>query len=251
MTPEPAASTPDGPASSAAGDAAWRRSPLYDAHEALGAKLVPFGGWLMPLAYSDGTLAEHRACRTSAVMFDVSHLGTVRVQGADAFAALQSELTNDLRKIEPGRAQYTHLLDAEDGSVLDDIIVWWLDDDVFDVMPNASNTARVRAVLHGTDTTEGRAVIAVQGPQARQMLAGIAPEAAAVGRFRVTPFTWHGVTCTAAGTGYTGEDGVECAIAADHALDVLAGVARCAHHPGRVGSARHLAPRGRPAVARP
>ena len=97
----------------------------------------------MPLAYPSGTVAEHRACRKAAVAFDVSHLGTVRVEGPAAFDHLQHSLSNDLRKIAPGRAQYTHLLDAT-GSVADDIIVWWVDDERFDVMPNASNTSRVR-----------------------------------------------------------------------------------------------------------
>src|SRR6202034_4548865 len=87
-----------------------RRSPLHSAHVALGAKMVPFGGWEMPLAYPDGTVAEHRACRTSAVVFDVSHLGTVRVTGPDAFDHLQYSLSHDLRKISPGRAPYTQLL---------------------------------------------------------------------------------------------------------------------------------------------
>ena len=84
-----------------------RHSPLDAAHRALGAKLVPFGGWEMPLAYADGTLAEHLACRHRAVAFDVSHLGTVRVTGPDALERLQLALTNDLGKIGPGRAQYT------------------------------------------------------------------------------------------------------------------------------------------------
>src|SRR3954468_385922 len=114
-----------------------RTSPLDAAHRALRAKMVPFGGWGMPLSYAGGTLAEHRACRHGAVAFDVSHLGTVRVQGAGALAALQGALTNDLTRVAPGRAQYTHLLDPDDASVLDDIIVWWVADDVFDVMPNA------------------------------------------------------------------------------------------------------------------
>ena len=97
----------------------------------------------MPLSYLSGTLAEHRACRTDAVVFDVSHLGTLRVTGDGAYDRLQQAFTNDLARIGPGRTQYTHLLD-EDGSVLDDIIVWWTDEDSFDVMPNASNTDRVR-----------------------------------------------------------------------------------------------------------
>jgi aminomethyltransferase len=192
-------------------------SPLVDAHRRLGAKLVEFGGWDMPLAYPHGTLSEHRACRTGAVAFDVSHLGTVRVEGMDAFDQLQGSLSNDLRRVAPGRAQYTHLLDEEDASVVDDIIVWWVDDGVFDVMPNASNTERVVSAIGGTDTTDSRAIIAIQGPDARRRLATIAPDAAAIPRFRVGTFDWQGVSCRVAGTGYTGEDGVECALPADRA----------------------------------
>ena len=200
-----------------------QHSPLDAVHRALGAKMVPFGGWDMPLSYPAGTLEEHRACRNGAVAFDVSHLGTVRVQGAGAHEALQRTLTNDLDKVEPGRAQYTHLLDPADASVVDDIIVWWLAPDVFDVMPNASNTGGVRDALADAagaggltveDTTAGRAIIAVQGPQARERLATVAPDAAAVGRFRVAPFEFAGHDCVVAGTGYTGEDGVECAVPA-------------------------------------
>jgi aminomethyltransferase len=194
-----------------------RHTALIDAHRELGAKLVGFGGWEMPLSYPDGTIAEHRACRQDAVVFDVSHLGTVRVAGDDAFQRLQAALSNDLRKIGPGRAQYTHLLDDADGSVIDDIIVWWLADGLFDVMPNASNTERVVAAIGGTDTTDTRCIIAVQGPHARAALATVAPQAASVPRFGVGTFEWHGVPCLAAGTGYTGEDGVECAVPAHEA----------------------------------
>ena len=194
-----------------------RTSPLDAAHRALGAKMVPFGGWDMPLSYPDGTLAEHRACRTEAVAFDVSHLGTVRVEGPGSLERLQAALTNDLGKIAPGRAQYTHLLDESDASVLDDIIVWWLDDEVFDVMPNASNTDRVVAAIGGQDVTASRAIIAIQGPSARDRLATIAPEAAAIGRFRVGTAPVAGTICTVAGTGYTGEDGLELAVPASAA----------------------------------
>src|SRR4051794_1377732 len=176
--------------------------------------MVPFGGWEMPLSYPSGTLAEHRSCRTDAVAFDVSHLGTVRVQGAGAYEALQAALTNDLGKIGPGRAQYTHLLDPEDASVVDDIIVWWVTPEQFDVMPNASNTDRVVAAVGGTDVTAERAIVAVQGPEARQRLAAVVPEATTVPRFGVAPFKWNGEACVIAGTGYTGEDGVECAVPA-------------------------------------
>jgi aminomethyltransferase len=204
----------------AAEDGPLRHTALIDAHRKLGAKLVEFGGWEMPLAYPRGTVAEHRACRQNAVIFDVSHLGTVRVTGPGSFDLLQVSLSNDLAKIGPGRAQYTHLLAEDDGSVVDDIIVWWLADDVFDVMPNASNTDRVLHAIGGEDITSTRCIIAVQGPHARAALAGISAEAAAVRRFGVTPFTWRGVECTAAGTGYTGEDGVECAVPDDVAPEL-------------------------------
>jgi aminomethyltransferase len=193
-----------------------RTSPLDAVHRELGAKLVPFGGWEMPLSYPSGTLAEHRECRAGAVVFDVSHLGTVRVEGPAAFDHLQATLTNDLRKIGPGRAQYTHLLD-DDGSVLDDIIVWWAGDERFDVMPNASNTDRVVAAIGGDDVTASRAVLAVQGPDARERLRPIAPEVTGLPRFAVAPFEWQGVAGWAAGTGYTGEDGIELAVNADTA----------------------------------
>ena len=216
-------------------DGPFRQSPLYKAHVTLGAKMVPFGGWEMPLAYPLGTLAEHRACRASAVVFDVSHLGTVRVTGPDAFDHLQYSLSNDLRKISPGRAQYTHLLDVT-GSVTDDIIVWWVDEERFDVMPNASNTSRVVAAIGGDDVTDERAILAVQGPRARALLATVAPEAAVVPRFAVARFTWEGVTCLVAGTGYTGEDGVECAVPREAAEEFWAAVVATGVTPAGLGA---------------
>ncbi len=160
----------------------------------------------MPLAYPTGTIAEHRACREGSVAFDVSHLGTVRVVGPDAFEHLQRSLTNDLRRVHPGRAQYTHLLD-EDGSVVDDLIVWWVDEERFDVMPNASNTSAVVDAIGGHDVTAGRAVVAVQGPEARARLAAVSPAAAEVHRFCVDRFEWDGATCLVAGTATPGRTG--------------------------------------------
>jgi aminomethyltransferase len=194
---------------------ALRCSPLDARHVALGARLVPFGGWAMPLQYT-GVLEEHRACREHAVVFDVSHLGTVEFSGPGARDALQWLLTNDLGRIGPGRAQYTHLLDPDDAHVVDDIIVWWVAPDRFFVMPNASNTDRLAAAaveaaghtsdgFEVVDITPSRAVLAVQGPEARKLLAAVSDDAAAVPRFEVASVgEW-----TVAGTGYTGEDGVE------------------------------------------
>jgi aminomethyltransferase len=214
---------------------ALRHSPLDAEHRGLGAKMVPFGGWDMPLAYPSGTLAEHRACREDAVAFDVSHLGTVRVDGADAFEHLQRVLTNDLRKIGPGRAQYTHLLD-DDASVLDDIIVWWVADDRFDVMPNASNTERVVGAIGGKDVTATRAIVALQGPSARQQLRSVAPAAAEVPHFGVAAFDWNGTPCLVAGTGYTGEDGVECAVPSEAAPDFWNAVVNAGFVPAGLGA---------------
>jgi aminomethyltransferase len=213
-----------------------RTSPLDAVHRALGAKMVPFGGWDMPIQYSTGTLAEHGACRAGVAAFDVSHLGTVRVTGPGALERLQRALTNDLGKIAPGRAQYTHLLDEADASVLDDIIVWWLGEDRFDVMPNASNTSRVLEAIGGEDVTASRAIIAVQGPEARARLQAVAPEAAAVRRFRVAEVEVLGRSCVVAGTGYTGEDGVELAVPADHAEAVWTAVTGAGATPAGLGA---------------
>ncbi|HEV3329084.1 MAG TPA: glycine cleavage system aminomethyltransferase GcvT [Acidimicrobiales bacterium] len=214
---------------------ALRRTALYDVHAALGAKLVGFGGFEMPLAYPSGTVAEHLACRGDAVVFDVSHLGTVRVAGPDALGRLQLALCNDLSKVGPGRAQYTQLLNDE-GGVLDDIIVWWVNDDRFDVMPNASNTSRVLAAVGGDDVTGGRTVLAVQGPRARERLATIGAEASAVGRFRVAAATVAGRTAMVAGTGYTGEDGVEVAVDNDDAEAVFAALVAAGVVPAGLGA---------------
>jgi len=189
-----------------------RTTALIESHRRLGAKLVEFGGWEMPISYPTGTIAEHLACRNSAVIFDVSHLGTVRIEGPQAFDTLQKVLSNDLRKIGPGRTQYTHLLDPDTADVLDDIIVWWVDENVFDVMPNASNTDRVVQYLGGVDTTQARCVIALQGPLARQTMSTISRAASEVGRNHVQTIEIMGSVCVVAGTGYTGEDGLEIAV---------------------------------------
>jgi len=211
-------------------------SPLDAVHRALGAKMVPFGGWEMPVAYPSGTIDEHLACRRDAVVFDVSHLGTVRVEGPDALGLLQAAFTNDLLKIGPGRAQYTHLLDEADASVLDDIIVWWVRDEVFDVMPNASNTDGVRAAIGGVETTRDRAVLAIQGPRAKERLAQVFPSAAEVGRFRVAELSWQGAHCTVAGTGYTGETGVEIAVPVAAATDLWNAVVGAGIMPAGLGA---------------
>ena len=225
-----------------------RLSPLDAVHRSIGAKMVPFGGWDMPLSYEEGTLAEHRACRHSAVVFDVSHLGTVRVTGPDAFEVLQRAFTNDLHRIAPGRAQYTHLLDQDDASVVDDIIIWWVDPETFDVMPNASNTDRVTGALEqivmsmdgitidAGDITSERAILAVQGPQARSLLSTVDEAIASVKRFDVRRLEWQGAALVVAGTGYTGEDGVEIAVPATHAAALWSALTSAGITPAGLGA---------------
>jgi len=210
--------------------------------------MAPFGGWEMPISYPTGTIEEHRACRHEAVMFDVSHLGTVRVTGPGAHAVLQRAFTNDLDRIEPGRAQYTHLLDPEDASVLDDIIVWWIDVEHFDVMPNASNTDRITEVLSGSaqrseidavdavDVTSQRAVIAVQGPRAREHVEQVVGGSGSVGRFRVATIDWRGSKIIVAGTGYTGEDGLELAVPVDRCVELWNALADSGVIPAGLGA---------------
>ena len=193
-------------------------------------------------------MAEHHACRHGAVIFDVSHLGTVRVSGVDAFDILQRAFTNDLGRIEPGRAQYTHLLDEADASVLDDIIIWWVDDETFDVMPNASNTQRVtdaiaqeahalgKVAFEAHDITATRAILAIQGPDARQRLSTVSAAAASVPRFDVASVEWNGVDLIVAGTGYTGEDGVEISVPVSSAADLWNGVVGVGVKPAGLGA---------------
>ena len=226
-----------------------RTSPLDAEHRALGAKLVEFGGWEMPIQYR-GVLDEHRACRTDSVAFDVSHLGSLRLNGTGAYARLQCAFTNDLARIAPGRAQYTHLLDPDDAHVVDDIIVWWVGAEEFLVMPNASNTARIVGALSGSDSdatnaadateivdvTVDRAVIAVQGPNARERMRTVCDAMADVGRFTVAPVEWNGAACIVAGTGYTGEDGIEIHVPREHAPELWRAVLNAGVTPAGLGA---------------
>ena len=165
------------------------------------------------------------AARSSSTSATSAPCGSTSAGALDDAAGARSPTT--WPRSAPGRAQYTHLLDGDDGSVLDDIIVWWVDDEWFDVMPNASNTDRVLGAVGG-DGRDRRPGHHRRAGSRRP--AGcwppVAPEAAAVGRFRVTRFAWDGVECLAAGTGYTGEDGVELSVPADGGAGAVAGGAR-------------------------
>jgi aminomethyltransferase len=159
-----------------------RQSPLHDRHEALGAKMAEFGGWQMPLEYV-GVIKEHNAVRDAVGVFDVSHLGKVVVRGAGAADLVNDTLSNDLRKIGPGKAQYTLCCDAETGGIVDDMIVYLHTDERVLLVPNASNTTEVvRRLRAEADSREGvavddhhdsHAVLAVQGRHSDAVLRGV------------------------------------------------------------------------------
>src|ERR671920_552325 len=159
---------------------AARRSPLHARHVAAGAKFAVFGGWEMPLQYPGGVLEEHAAVRGSVGVFDVSHLGKVRVTGDGAAAHVNATLTNDLGRIGPGRAQYTLCCDESTGGIVDDLIAYLHGDDEVLLVPNAANSAEVArrlaaAAPRGVDVRDehaDHAVLAVQGPLADEVLAG-------------------------------------------------------------------------------
>jgi aminomethyltransferase len=179
-----------------------RRTPLYERHAALGARLVPFAGWEMPVQYTSIS-EEHRAVRTSAGVFDVSHMGQLRLEGDGSHEYLQARLSNDLDRIESGQAQYT-LLTNERGGVVDDLIAYRRGEDDYLLIVNASNVEPDHAALSETeDVSADWALLAVQGPEALERL-----------DLEVEPFTFRedevlGVRCLVAGTGYTGERGCE------------------------------------------
>ena len=153
-----------------------RRTPLFERHVALGARMVPFAGWEMPVQY-EGVIPEHRAVRTGAGVFDVSHMGEIEVEGPTARDLLQSALSNDIDRLEPGDAQYT-LLTTEIGGIIDDLIVYRLDEHRFLLVVNASNREAVfeslkERELRGSDVrdvSDEFALLAVQGPSALERL---------------------------------------------------------------------------------
>ena len=194
------------------------RTPLHDRHVALGARMVPFVGWEMPVQYA-GVIPEHRAVRTDAGVFDVSHMGEIEVEGPRARELLQSLLSNDLDRIGPGRAQYT-LLTNEHGGIVDDLIVYELDPHRYFLIVNASNTQTVFAWLKErevrgsevSDRSSEYGLLAVQGPRAIERL-GL-PEAPA---FTFDEGEVDGVPVMVNRTGYTGEAGCELLCAAEDA----------------------------------
>jgi aminomethyltransferase len=188
--------------------------PLEERHRQLGASFAEFGGWSMPVSYA-GTVSEHTATRTTVGLFDVSHLGKALVRGPGAAEYVNSAFTNDLRRIGPGKAQYT-LCCNDSGGVIDDLIAYYVSDDEIFLVPNAANTAAVvdalveRAPAGLTITNEHRsyAVLAVQGPKSAEVVGGLGLPTE-MDYMGYADAQFNGVTVPVCRTGYTGEQGYE------------------------------------------
>lgn len=199
-----------------------RDSPLAALHADLGAKMVPFAGYAMPVQYGAGIVAEHLHTRSQAALFDVSHMGQIVLRGAGAAAALERLVPGDIRGLASGDMRYTLLTD-ETGGILDDLMVTHAGDHLFLVV----NAARKRADLaHLTRALDGlcgvepmfaRALLALQGPAAAAVLARHAPDSAGLGFMTGRSMPVAGFPCMVSRSGYTGEDGFEISVAADDA----------------------------------
>jgi len=203
-----------------------KKTPLYQAHVAAGARLVPFAGWEMPVEY-DGIRAEHLRVRSACGVFDVSHMGEIETEGPQAADLLQRLLSNDVSKIQVGGAQYSCLC-REDGGVLDDLFTYRLAEDRYLTVTNAANHERdlewfeahaVEFEAEVRDRIDSFAMLAVQGPEARAIVSRIT-DGELPKRFRTSELSVAGSPTLVCGTGYTGEDGVELLMPADDARTV-------------------------------
>jgi aminomethyltransferase len=200
-------------------DAPLHRTPLHDLHVSLGAKLVPFAGYAMPLQYGGGIMAEHLHTRAAAGLFDVSHMGQVRLDGAGAAAALETLVPGDIAGLKPGRMRYT-LFTNPAGGILDDLMVTHAGDHWFLVVNAARkehDVAHLRAGLAGKaklTPLADRALLALQGPAAAAVLRRIAPAAGELAFMSGAAIAVEGAACFITRSGYTGEDGFEISVPA-------------------------------------
>jgi len=209
-------------------EATLKRTPLHDEHVRLGAKLVPFAGYEMPVQYPTGIVAEHRAVRESVGMFDVSHMGELEIRGPQALDWVQQVVSNDASKIEVGQAQYAAICN-EQGGVIDDCITYRFDDRYM-IVVNASNLEKDRTWIQRfadrfdatlTDRSEEIGLIALQGPKAASVLERLTEtDLDRIGYYRFAEGTVDGRNAIISRTGYTGEDGFELYVGAEDAAHV-------------------------------
>ncbi len=222
--------------------AALKRTPLYEAHVAAGARLVPFAGFQMPVQY-EGVRVEHLAVRSACGVFDVSHMGEVETSGPEAEALLQHLLSNDVSKLAVGGAQYS-VLCREDGGILDDLFTYRLADDRYLTVTNAANHERDFAWFEEhargfdaevVDAIDDYAMLAVQGPEARSIVADLA-ESELPSRMHTAALGIAGAQVLVCGTGYTGEDGVELLLAPERAAEVWGALTAGGARPAGLGA---------------
>jgi glycine cleavage system T protein len=192
-------------------------TPLDGFHRALGGKMVPFAGYAMPVHYPTGILAEHLHTRAAAGLFDVSHMGQVVIEGENPAAALEALVPGEVIGLGIGKTRYSVFTNAE-GGILDDLMISKLSDNRLFLVVNAAckdaDFAHMRANLKGVTVRwfEDRALLALQGPKAAEVMAGLAPEAAAQAFMTIRDYPVAGIACLVTRSGYTGEDGYEISV---------------------------------------
>ncbi|MEO1190488.1 MAG: glycine cleavage system aminomethyltransferase GcvT [Pseudomonadota bacterium] len=199
-----------------------QRTPLYDLHQELGAKLVDFAGWLLPVSYPLGIMGEHRHCRAKAALFDVSHMGQIELAGAQAATALERLVPSALAELPEGKTRYS-LFTNQAGGTEDDLMIAKTGEDLFLVVNGARRAhdlALLRAGLDGLEPQllSDRALLAIQGPAAEAVLAPLAPEAASLLFMETMLCDVAGQPCRLSRLGYTGEDGFEISVPAEGAM---------------------------------
>jgi len=225
-------------------DASLKRTPLYDAHVALGAKMVPFAGFEMPVTYPAGISAEHKAVRERVGVFDVSHMGEFEVTGPDRNAFVQRVTCNDVAALRTGQAQYSGILTTQ-GTFVDDCLVYRFEDKVMLVV-NASNITKdwdhiveqkAGANARLRDVSDETALLAVQGPGAEALVAALTPlRVSELSYYHFTTGAVAGAQCFVSRTGYTGEDGFELYCRAADAMKVWTAVTRRGAEPCGLGA---------------
>lgn len=204
-----------------------RHTPLYEEHLALKAKMVEFGGWDMPVQYTN-VIEEHMATRTAAGLFDVSHMGEFIISGKDTFSFLQKMMTNDLSKLVPEKAMYSTMCYPE-GGVVDDLFIYFLENKTYLVVVNASNIEKdykwLESHIDGkdvriNDVSDITAKIDIQGPKAQEILSKFVDSLDEIKRFRAKNKSIDGVNVLVSRTGYTGEDGFELYLLSNKAPDL-------------------------------